>query len=96
MKITLVKKVLADGSPCKKCGEVIAKMEAANHMRFINEVLIADEADKSSAGMVLAAQHNVNRAPFFIVEKNDGEVEVYTVYFKLVKDVLSDLEDKAS
>ena len=24
----MVKKILADGSPCKKCGEVLAKMEA--------------------------------------------------------------------
>ena len=91
MKITFVKKILADGSPCKKCAEVIEKMEAANQLRFIDNIVIADEADKNSEGMLLAAEHEVNRAPFFIVEQVDGRTEVYTVYFKLVKDVLNDL-----
>jgi len=88
MKITFVKKVFADGSPCKKCGEVIEKMEAADQMRFIDEVLVADEADENSAGMKLATKHKVTRAPFFIVEDDNGGVEVYTIYFKFVKDVL--------
>ena len=91
MKITFVKKVLADGSPCKKCGEVQEKMEVANQLRFIDEVVVADESDANSRGMVLAREHEVSRAPFFIVEKDDGGTEVYTVYFKLVKDVLNDL-----
>ncbi|MGH1486146.1 MAG: hypothetical protein ACRBCI_07985 [Cellvibrionaceae bacterium] len=95
MKITFVKKVLADGSPCKKCGEVIEKMEAANQLRFIDKIVIADEADKNSEGMLLAAEHEVNRAPFFIVEQDNGSTEIYTIYFKLVKDVLNDLETAA-
>lgn len=95
MKITLVKKVLADGSPCKKCGEVIEKIEAANQMQYIDEVVIADEADKTSEGMLLAAKHEVNRAPFFIVEQDDGSTEVFTIYFKLVKEVLNPLQESA-
>lgn len=95
MKITLVKKILADGSPCKKCGEVMEKIEAANQMQYIDKVVIANEADKSSEGMVLAAKHEVNRAPFFIVELDDGTTEIFTVYFKLVKDVLAPLEESA-
>ncbi len=90
-KITFVKKIFADGSPCKKCGEVMEKMEAANQMRFVNEVVIADEANPESQGMLLAAQYDVSKAPFFLVERVDGEVEVYTIYFKLVKDVLNHL-----
>ncbi len=92
MKITLVKKILADGSPCKKCGEVLEKIEAADQMRFIDEIVIADEADKNSAGMLLAAQYQVSRAPFFIVEDDDGTTEVFTIYFKLVKEVLNPLQ----
>ena len=95
MKITFVKKILADGSPCKKCAEVIKKMEDANQLRFINEIVVADETDKSSAGMVLAAKYNVNRTPFFIVEKDDGETEIYGIYFKLVKEVLDHLGSTA-
>jgi hypothetical protein len=87
-KITFVKKIFADGSPCKKCGEVMEKMEAADQMRFIDEVVVADEADAESLGMLLAKQYDVSKAPFFIVEQVDGQVDVYTIYFKLVKDVL--------
>ncbi len=88
MKITLVKKILADGSPCKKCGDVLSKLESSGHMSRINEVLVADERDAQSAGMLLAKEHNVNRAPFFIVEKYGEPAQIYTVYFKLVKEVL--------
>jgi len=95
MKITLVKKVLADGSPCKKCGEVMEKIEAANQMQYIDEIVIADEADKSSEGMVLAAKYDVSRAPFFIVEQDDGATEIFTIYFKLVKEVLAPLQESA-
>jgi hypothetical protein len=41
--------------------------------------------------MLLAKQYEVSKAPFFLVEKVDGEVEIYTIYFKLVKDVLNHL-----
>jgi len=90
-KITFVKKIFVDGSPCKKCGEVMDKMEAADQMRFIDEVVIADEADLESQGMLLAKQYDVSKAPFFIVEDEDDNIEIYTIYFKLVKDVLSHL-----
>lgn len=88
MKITFVKKILADGSPCRKCGDVIARLEESGQMARIDEVLVADERDATSAGMLLAAEHNVDRAPFFVVENDDGSVNVYTVYFKFVKEVL--------
>ena len=90
-KITFVKKIFADGSPCKKCGEVMEKMEAANQMRFINAVVIADEANPESEGMLLAKQYDISKAPFFLVEKDDGQIDIYTIYFKLVKDVLNHL-----
>lgn len=88
MKITFVKKILADGSPCKKCGDVIGRLEESGQMAQIDEVLVADERDSSSPGMLLAAEHNVDRAPFFVVENDDGSIKVYTVYFKFVKEVL--------
>ena len=96
MKITFVKKILADGSPCKKCNEVMSKMEAADQMRFIDAIEVADESDSESQGMQLAAKYEVNRAPFFLVEDDAGKVEVYTVYFKLVKEVLNKLEQSTA
>lgn len=89
MKITLVKKILADGSPCKKCGDVQSKLDDADQMKHIDEILIADERDPNSAGIQLAEKLSVERAPFFVVEEDDMEPKVYTVYFKFVKDVLN-------
>ncbi|ABD80928.1 hypothetical protein [Saccharophagus degradans] len=88
MKITLVKKILADGSPCKKCGDVLNKLEQSGQMVRIDQVLVADERDETSEGMVLAKQYSVDRAPFFIVENEGQEPVIYTVYMKFVKEVL--------
>lgn len=88
MKITLVKKILADGSPCAKCRDVEQKLEQNDQLRFIDETLIADERDAESPGMQLARKYNVNRAPFFLMEKENEEPQIYTVYFKFAKEVL--------
>ncbi len=94
-KITLVKKILADGNPCKKCGEVLTRMESEDQMKHIDDVLVADERDPLSPGMVLASRLGVDRAPFFVVKHADGREDVYTVYFKFVKEVLdSKTEEK--
>lgn len=89
MRITLVKKVLADGSLCAKCNDVEQKLKENEQEKFLDEILIADERDPESPGMQLAQRLNVQRAPFFVVEKEGKEPEVYTVYFKFVKEVLS-------
>ncbi len=89
MKITLVKKILADGSPCKKCADVSHKLESNDQMKFIDDVIIADENDPQSAGMLLAEKYDVNRAPFFVVEEPGTEPKIYTVYFKFAKEVLN-------
>lgn len=89
MKITLVKKILADGSPCAKCIDVLEKLEASGQMSRIDEVLVADENDKTSPGMIVAKALNVDRAPFFIVERAGEAPAVYTVYLKFVKEVLN-------
>lgn len=88
MKITLVKKILADGSPCQKCADVLQKLEQSGQMEQIDEILVADERDPESPGRVLATKLNVERAPFFVVEKPGAEPLVYTVYLKFVKEVL--------
>jgi hypothetical protein len=91
MKITFVKKILADGSPCQKCADVQQKLDSEHQMQFIDEVLIADERDPTSAGMQLAKRLNVERAPFFVVasDTDTKDPEVYTVYLKFVKEVLN-------
>lgn len=94
MKITLVKKILADGSPCAKCADVQAKLNSNHQMQFINSTEIADERDSNSPGMLLAAKYQVDRAPFFIVEKENQEPQIYTVYLKFVKEILNGAEQE--
>lgn len=94
MKITLVKKILADGSPCKKCGDVLTRLEDSGQIKRIDEILVADERDPTSPGMLLGAELNVDRAPFFVVEHDDGRQDVYTVYFKFVKEVLDQVTEE--
>ncbi len=84
MHITFVKKILDDGQLCKKCREVHERLESDGVMPLINEVVIADSRDAESAGMKLARQYQVERAPFFIVEQEKKQL-VFDVYFKLRK-----------
>ncbi len=88
MNITMVKKIFADGSPCKKCAEVEEKMRAAGQLERIDQTIVADESNPQSPGMVLATEHGVDRAPFFVVERDGEPAQIYTVYFKFVKEVL--------
>lgn len=96
MKITLVKKILADGSPCPKCADVLEKLETSGHMARIDDILIADERDPQSPGMLIAAQYDVSRAPFFVVEREAGAPLIYTVYLKFVRDVLDQETSESS
>ena len=89
--ITFVKKIKDNGEPCKKCAEVEQRLQQAGYMSHIDHTVIADERDADSKGMVLAKQYQVDRAPFFIVEVEGEPAVVYTVYFKLVKDILEPL-----
>ncbi|MGK0297331.1 MAG: hypothetical protein ACI9XC_000934 [Gammaproteobacteria bacterium] len=89
MKITLVKKILADGTFCRKCIEVESRLNDGGHMHRIDSVVIADERDLASEGMELAKKHNVTLAPFFIVENSQGSIKIYTVYFKFLKEILN-------
>lgn len=88
MRITFVKKIKADGSPCRKCAEVQARLEKDGYIDEIERTVIADERNTDSEGMQLAKQYDVDRAPFFIVENEGSEPVIYTVYFKLVNEVL--------
>jgi len=89
MNITFVKKIKADGSPCKKCAEVQARLEKDGYIDQIDNIVIADERDNNSTGMLLAKEYNVERAPFFVVKDDTTETAIYTVYFKFVNEVLS-------
>ena len=88
MHITLVKKILANGEPCRKCRDIEERLGRSDQWQHIDEVVVADERDPDSAGMRLAEDLGIDRAPFFIVA-NGGERRIYTVYHKFVKEVLN-------
>lgn len=88
MRITMVKKILADGTACRKCAEVETRLRDGGHWQRLDAVVIADERDPGSAGMELARRHGVETAPFFIVEHADGRVEVFTIFFRFLREVL--------
>ena len=88
MRIRMVKKLKADGSPCRKCADVEKRLSDAGLLHRIDQIIIADENDPTSDGMQLAREFDVATAPFFIVEDDTGEATVYTVYFKFLKEVL--------
>jgi len=90
MHITMVKKIMKDGSPCRKCEDVLTQLEENKLLNRIDQIVIADERDPNSAGMILAKEHNVDLAPFFVVEEDGQATKIYTVYFKFVKEVLSE------
>lgn len=83
--ILFVKKIKEDGSPCRKCVDVEARLVNANLMGRIARTVIADERNPESEGMKLAAEHGVDAAPFFVVTDGAGRKEVFTSYVQLLK-----------
>lgn len=92
-KITFVKKILVSGQPCQKCIDIEKRLIESEQMSKIDEVLIADERDKNSEGMVLAATVGATRAPFFVVKRKE-QTTVYTVYFKFAKEVFGNKQTR--
>ena len=88
MRITMVKKLMADGLHCKKCLDVQARLEKSGYIEQIQHFADYVENDAGSEGALLADYYQVDKAPFFIVEEEGQAAKIYTVYFKLVKDIL--------
>ena len=83
----MVKKILKDGSDCRKCAEATEHLQARGLWDKIDEVVWAREDDPESPGMQLGARHGVERAPFFVVRDEKGE-KVYTRVLRLIEDRL--------
>ncbi len=89
MNITMVKKIKADGNPCRKSANVLSDLEALGFLEAISRVVAADERNPESEGFALASHHGVEAAPFFIVEQKDGSTSIYTAYSRFLKDVFN-------
>ena len=92
MKITQVKKIKEDGEECKKCREVTERLKAGNELTLIDKIVYADMRDPDSEGLKLAKEHNIDIAPFFIVE-DEGTASIYKTYMELKRKVLNKGEE---
>jgi phosphoadenosine phosphosulfate reductase len=90
MHITMVKKRLSNGEPCRKCAQAEELLKNRGLLDRIDEIVWADEADPSSPGMQLGAQFGVSVAPFFLVRDDDRTTTVYESVLKLVNERLTD------
>jgi hypothetical protein len=84
--ISMVKKLKTDGTFCTKCVQVQEMLEKRDYMKHIDEVIIAQENNPKSSGMILANKYKVNNAPFFIVknnEKDEKPKEIFTMFYQL-------------
>lgn len=95
MKITMVKKRLASGEPCPKCAQAEELLRRRGLWERVDERVWADEADPSSAGWALAAEHDVALAPFFVVTRDGAAPEVFTSALAFVKWLSSDADAPA-
>jgi len=88
MRVTMVKKKLLNGEPCKKCNDAETLLKARNLWQRIDQVVWAVEGEPDSAGMKLAAQHQVELAPFYVVEGEGAAPRVYTSTLQFIKEAL--------
>src|ERR1700744_6000870 len=88
MHVTMVKKRLASGEPCKKCIQAEELLKGRGLWGRIDSVVWADETAPSSPGMQLAARLGVGLAPFFVVREDDGSEKVYESVLHFIKERL--------
>jgi len=88
MRVTMVKKRLLNGEPCKKCVDAETLLKSRGLWSRIDEVVWAIEGDAESAGMKLAQEHKVDLAPFFIVKGDSEDARVYTSTLQFIKEAL--------
>lgn len=84
----MVKKELRDGRPCRKCEQAMDTLMARKVWARIDEVVVAREGDAGSPGAQLAARHQIDVAPFFVVRDDAGE-QIYTSVMLLIKERLT-------
>lgn len=85
MRITMVKKRLSDGLPCKKCIQAEEMLARRGLLDKINEFSWADEGDAASPGTLLAREFNVEVAPFFVVHREGADPMIHTNVTLFVK-----------
>lgn len=88
MHVTMVKKRLLNGEPCKKCVDAERLLETRGLRSRVDEVVWAVEGDPESAGTKLAQEFKVDLAPFFVVKEDGGAPRIYTSTLQFIKEAL--------
>jgi len=89
MKITMVKKILQDGSPCSKCAQAEDILRKRGYWDRIDRVVHTKVGEENSEGIRLAREHSIEVAPFFIVNEKSEEPRVYTRVFEFINKELA-------
>jgi phosphoadenosine phosphosulfate reductase len=85
MHITMVKKQLADGEPCRKCAEAERLLRARGLWARIDRVVWAIEGEPHSEGFELGARFGVDHAPFFVIRDDEDQEQVFASTLQLMR-----------
>src|SRR5437868_13932119 len=86
LHVTMIKKRLASGEPCRKCSQAEDLLRARGAWGHIDRIAWAVEDDPDSEGMQLARRYGIDAAPFFIVEQGDGGKIAYSSVLELLRE----------
>ena len=87
MHVTMVKKQLRSGEPCRKCGQAEELLRDRGLWERIDRVVVAVEDDPRSEGMLLAERHGVSLAPFFVVRDDAGNERIVESALKIMREL---------
>jgi phosphoadenosine phosphosulfate reductase len=88
LHVTMVKKRLASGEPCRKCVQAEELLRARGGWEHIDQVVWAVENEPESEGMRLARRYGIDAAPFFVVDEGDGAQVAYSSVLQFLKERL--------
>lgn len=80
----MVKKILEDGTECKKCQQITEFLKEKGLLERIDRIIYANPKEPEGEGIKLAKTMNVRSAPFFVVER-EGKVILYTSVMELIR-----------
>ncbi|MGF1535853.1 MAG: hypothetical protein ACFB4J_05105 [Elainellaceae cyanobacterium] len=96
MNIILVQKIRENGEPCAKSARVLSELAELGLISRIDQIITADERDPESMGYLLAKTYQIEAAPFFLVDKDDGSREIYTAYHRFMREVFQHQTSEAN
>ncbi len=87
MHVTMVKKQLASGEPCRKCAQAEEMLRARGLWDRIDAIVMAVEGDPESEGFKLGERFGVETAPFFVVRDAAGQERALVSTLKLIQEL---------